>query len=62
MPNNIIYNGKKFYLDSHQNKKYPTEINYRCKNYRKDQRIRKKQFFNAIVKKRRGKIYLLYAR
>ena len=58
--NNIIYNGKKFYLDSHQNNKYPTEINYRCKNYRKHQRIRKKQFCNAIVKRKEEKKCIYY--
>ena len=55
--NNIIYDGKDFYLDSHQNSKYPTESNYRCKNYRKDQRIRKKLFCNTLLKRKEdGKI------
>ena len=45
----ILYDGFKFRKDTHLNKNHPKIINYRCINYRKNERIRNTQFCNAFV-------------
>ena len=36
----------------HKPQKYPQVSNYRCSNYRKDERILKNQFCNALLKRK----------
>ena len=40
IPDNILYDNHKFKLDNHHNKNHPKIINYRCINYRKNERNR----------------------
>ena len=51
----VNYDGYTFKKDSHQTNNFPLIINYRCKNYRKNQRIRDSEFCNALLKKKRVK-------
>ena len=55
----VLYDGYVFKKDSHQTNNYPLIINYRCKNYRKNQRIRESQFCNAFLKKRKVTIIFI---
>ena len=55
VPKNILYDGKIFYEDRHQSSNYPNIINYRCKNYRKQERNRNSSYCNAILKKKNDK-------
>ena len=56
----ILYDGKKFTEDRHQNKNYPQIINYRCINYRKFENKRKALFCNALVKRKEEKKIIYY--
>ena len=55
IPKEINYEGKLFIKDRHQGKTNSNEINYRCKNNRKDERIRKTAFCNALIKRKTDK-------
>ena len=56
----LFYDGKIFLVDRHQTTKYPEIINYRCKNYRKQERNRKELFCNAILKRKKEKNKIYY--
>ena len=58
--NEILYDGKLFIIDRHQISKYPDIINYRCKNYRKNERNRKELFCKAILKRKMDKKKIYY--
>ena len=58
--NEILYDGKLFIIDRHQTSKYPDIINYRCKNYRKNERNRKELFCKAILKRKMDKKKIYY--
>lgn len=47
-------------MDNHKNKNYPKIINYRCINYRKNERNRTSQFCNALVKRKIEKDIIFY--
>ena len=51
----VLYDGKEFYEDPHKPNKYPKIINYRCCNYRKNERLLKNQFCNALLKRKEEK-------
>ena len=60
---NILYEGKLFIKERHQPKKFPTIINYRCKNKRKNEHLKNANFCNALIKKKKDKKkYILYIR
>ena len=48
----VLYDGYEFYEDPHKPSKYPEIINYRCSNYRKNERNLKNKFCNALLKRR----------
>ena len=56
----ILYDGFKFRKDTHLNKNHPKIINYRCINYRKNERHRNTQFCNAFVKRKEIKNNIYY--
>ena len=51
----VLYDGKEFYEDPHKPNKYPKIIYYRCCNYRKNERLLKNQFCNALLKRKEEK-------
>ena len=51
----VLYDGYEFYEDPHKPSKYPEIINYRCSNYRKNERNLKNKFCNALLKRRQDK-------
>ena len=55
LSNRVLYDGYEFYEDSHRPNNYPKTINYRCSNYRKNQRTRTSQFCNALLKRKTEK-------
>ena len=57
--NEILYDRKIFIIDRHKESKYPDIINYRCKNYRKNEINLKELFCKAILKRKKDqkKIY-----
>ena len=48
----VLYDGYEFYEDPHKPSNYPKIINYRCSNYRKNERILNYQFCNALLKRK----------
>ena len=56
----ILYDGKKFVKDRHQNNDYPKIINYRCIYYRKNESKRQSLFCNALVKRKEGKNFVYF--
>jgi hypothetical protein len=58
--NEILFDGKIFIIDRRQTSKYPDIINYRCKNYRKNERNRKELFCKAILKRKKDKKKIYY--
>ena len=56
----VLYNGYVFKKDSYQTNNYPLIINYWCKNYKKNQRIRESQFCNALLKKKVKNIFIVF--
>ena len=60
IPKEIYYEGKLFLKDRHQGKLNTNEINYRCKNNRKDERIRNTAFCNALIKRKKNKKTVYY--
>ena len=51
----VLYDGYVFYEDPHKPQKYPQISNYRCSNYRKNERLLKNQFCNALLKRKEEK-------
>ena len=58
--NEILFDGKIFIIDRHQPSKYPDIINYRCKNYRKNERNRKELFCKALLKRKNAQKKIYY--
>ena len=56
----VLYNGKLFKEDRRQSSNYPDIINYRCKNYRNKECNLKTNFWNPILKRKKGKSYFYY--
>ena len=56
----VYYEGSLFYEDSRHTSNYPQTINYRCKYYRKDERIRKTQFCNALLKRNKENNFVYF--
>ena len=52
IPKEIYYNSKLFIKDRHQGKIGNKEIKYRCKNNRKDERIRSTAFCKLLLKEK----------
>ena len=48
----VLYDGYELYEDPHKPSNYPKIINYRCSNYRKNERILNYQFCNALLKRK----------
>ena len=56
----VLYEGKLFNEDRHQPSNYPDTINYRCINFRKQERNLNTNFCNAILKRKIGKNFYYY--
>ena len=58
--NKVLYEGKQFKEDRHKPSNYPININYRCINYRKNEKTRNSLFCNALLKRKEDEKYIYY--
>ena len=57
----LLYDGHVFNKDTHKPSQYPKIINYRCVNYRKNERQRSTQFCNALLKRKEENKMIYYS-
>ena len=60
IPKEITYDGKLFNKDRLQGKLKANELNYRCKNNRKDERTKKTTFCKSLIKRKTQKKNINY--
>ena len=57
----LLYDGHVFNKDTHKPSQYQKIINYRCVNYRKNERQRSTQFCNALLKRKEENKMIYYS-
>ena len=57
----LLYDGHVFNKDTHKPSQYQKIINYRCVNYRKNERRRSTQFCNALLKRKEENKMIYYS-